>query len=143
MDGQNNLIPMSKRSKGEARELGAKGGKASGKVRRQKRDLRQLCHEILDTTVQDEDLSKKLIAAGVPDTYGGMLLFRAIREAHKSPAMLEKVLTLAGYNVQRVEQIVDDKRAVPDRLTLVFSDGKDDYASVDDMNAKRNPLREG
>lgn len=105
--------------------------------------MRQLCHEILDTTVQDEDLSKKLIAAGVPDTYGGMLLFRAIREAHKSPAMLEKVLTLAGYNVQRVEQIVDDKRAIPDRLTLVFSDGENDYASVDDMNAKRNPLGEG
>lgn len=119
------------------------GGKASGKVRRQKRDLRQLCHEILDTTVQDEDLSKKLIAAGVPDTYGGMLLFRAIREAHKSPQMLEKVLTLAGYSMQRVESIVDDKRDIPDRLTLVFSDGKNDYASVDDMNAKRNPLGEG
>ena len=126
MDGKNNLIPMSKRSKGEARELGAKGGKASGKVRRQKRDLRQLCHEILDTTVQDEDLSKKLIAAGVPDTYGGMLLFRAIREAHKSPAMFEKVLTLAGYNVQRSEAIIDDKRAVPDRLQIIFSDDKGD-----------------
>jgi hypothetical protein len=57
--------------------------------------------------------------------------------------MLEKVLTLAGYSMQRVESIVDDKRDIPDRLTLVFSDGKDDYASVDDMNAKRNPLGEG
>jgi hypothetical protein len=57
--------------------------------------------------------------------------------------MLEKVLTLAGYSMQRVESIVDDKRDIPDRLTLVFSDGKNDYASVDDMNAKRNPLREG
>lgn len=126
MDGTNNLIPMNKRTKEEQKAIASKGGKASGKVRRQKRDLRQLCHEILDTTVQDEELSKRLIAAGVPDTYGGMLLFRAIKEAHKSPAMLEKVLTLAGYNVQRVEQVIDDKRAIPDRLQIVFSDDKGD-----------------
>lgn len=118
------LIPMNKRTKQEQKKIATMGGKASGKVRRQKRDLRQLCHEILDTTITDDELSKKLIAAGVPDTYGGMLLFRAIREAHKSPAMFEKVLTLAGYNVQRVEQVIDDKRAVPDRLQIIFSDDK-------------------
>lgn len=118
------------------------GGKASGKARRQKRDMRQLCHEILDTTITDDEIAEKLIKANIPDTYGALLLFKAIQEAHKSPAMLERIMTLAGYNMQRVEQIVDDKRAVPDRLTLVFSDGKNDYASVDDMNAKRNPLGE-
>jgi len=126
MDGRNNLVPMSKRSKGEARELGAKGGKASGKVRRQKRDLRQLCHEILDTTITDDEIAGKLIAANIPDTYGGLLLFRAIQKAHESPAMMEKILTLAGYNVQRVEQVIDDKRAVPDRLQIIFSDDKGD-----------------
>jgi len=137
MDGKNNLIPMSKRSKGEARELGAKGGKASGKVRRQKRDLRQLCHEILDTTITDDEIAGKLIAANIPDTYGGLLLFRAIREAHKSPQMLEKVLTLAGYSLQRVESIVDDKRDLPDRIRLVFDDGENLY----DING--NKVEEG
>ena len=126
MDGKSNLVPMNKRSKGEARELGAKGGKASGKVRRQKRDLRQLCHEILDTTITDDEIAGKLIAANIPDTYGGLLLFRAIQKAHESPAMMEKILTLAGYNVQRVEQVIDDKRAVPDRLQIIFSDDKGD-----------------
>jgi hypothetical protein len=133
---------MNKRTKEEQKAIATMGGKASGKARRQKRDMRQLCHEILDTTVTDDEIAEKLIKANIPDTYGGLLLFRAIREAHKSPAMLEKVLTLAGYNMQRVEQIVDDKRNIPDRLTLVFSDGKNDYASVDDMNHQRNPLGE-
>lgn len=140
--GKGNLIPMNKRTKEEQKAIATMGGKASGKARRQKRDMRQLCHEILNTTITDDEIAEKLIKANIPDTYGGLLLFRAIQEAHKSPAMLERIMTLAGYNMQRVEQIVDDKRAVPDRLTLVFSDGKNDYASVDDMNAKRNPLGE-
>jgi hypothetical protein len=134
---------MNKRTKEEQKVIATKGGIKSGQVRRRKRDMRELCNEILNTVVTDEELADKLIKAGVDDTYGGLMLFRAIQGAHESPQMLEKVLTLAGYNVQRVEQIVDDKRAVPDRLTLVFSDGKNDYASVDDMNAKRNPLGEG
>jgi hypothetical protein len=104
--------------------------------------MRQLCHEILDTTVTDDEIAEKLIKANIPDTYGGLLLFKAIQEAHKSPQMLEKVLTLAGYSMQRMESIVDDKRDIPDRLTLVFSDGKNSYASVDDMNHQRNPLGE-
>ena len=136
------LIPMNKRTKQEQKKIATMGGIKSGQVRRQKRDMRQLCHEILDTTITDDAIAEKLAKANIPDTYGGLMLFKAIQDAHKSPQMLEKVLTLAGYNLQRVEQVIDDKRAVPDRLTLVFSDGKNDYASVDDMNAKRNPLGE-
>jgi hypothetical protein len=36
-----NLIPFNKRSEGEARALGAKGGKASGETRRRQRDMRE------------------------------------------------------------------------------------------------------
>lgn len=134
---------MNKRTKDEQKAIATKGGIKSGQVRRRKRDMRELCNEILNTVVTDEELADKLIKAGVDDTYGGLMLFRAIQGAHESPQMLDKVLTLAGYNCQRIEQIVDDKRDIPDRLTLVFSDGKNDYASVDDMKAKRNPLGEG
>ncbi len=38
--GTENLIPTNRRSKEEARALGAKGGRASGRARRQKRALR-------------------------------------------------------------------------------------------------------
>lgn len=124
--GAENLIPMNKRTKEEQKAIATKGGIKSGQVRRRKRDMRELCNEILNTVVTDEELADKLIKAGVDDTYGGLMLFRAIQGAHESPQMLEKVLTLAGYNVQRVEQVIDDKRAVPDRLQIIFSDDKGD-----------------
>lgn len=126
MDGTANLIPMNKRTKEEQKAIATKGGIKSGEVRRRKRDMRELCNEILNTVITDDEVADKLIKAGVDDTYGGLMLFRAIQEAHKSPQMLEKVLTLAGYNVQRVEQVIDDKRAVPDRLQIIFSDDKGD-----------------
>ena len=40
-DGRDNLIPMSARSEDEARELGRKGGGASGKVRRERKSIRE------------------------------------------------------------------------------------------------------
>lgn len=38
--GHENLIPVTKRTKEEAREIGKKGGKASGEARRKKRDMK-------------------------------------------------------------------------------------------------------
>lgn len=38
----NNLIPTNHRTKSEAREIGKKGGKASGKRRREKREMKEL-----------------------------------------------------------------------------------------------------
>lgn len=45
--GHDNLIPTNKRSKEEARKLGAKGGKASGKARREKKLLKDCLDELL------------------------------------------------------------------------------------------------
>lgn len=117
------LIPLNRRTKAEQKAIATKGGIKSGQVRRRKRDMRELCNEILNTVITDEELADKLIKAGVDDTYGGLMLFRAIQGAHESPQMLDKVLTLAGYNCQRIEQVIDDKRDWP-RLRVVFDDGE-------------------
>ena len=53
--GQENLIPASKRSKGEARENGRKGGIASGKARRAKRDIKAYLDILLDMDLQTKD----------------------------------------------------------------------------------------
>ncbi|MCR5034403.1 MAG: KGG domain-containing protein [Clostridia bacterium] len=42
-----NLIPFSERSLEERRELGSKGGKNSGEVRRRKRSMRETCDIVL------------------------------------------------------------------------------------------------
>lgn len=50
-----NLIPASKRSKKEARELGRKGGIASGKKRRDKRTFRETLQTLLEMPCTDVD----------------------------------------------------------------------------------------
>lgn len=46
--GQENLIPITERSPDEAREMGRKGGKASGAARRKKRDAKKLARHLLE-----------------------------------------------------------------------------------------------
>jgi hypothetical protein len=54
-NGEKNLIPVTKRSKEEARQMSSKGGKASGEARRRKRDTRQAAKFVLEL---EPDLSK-------------------------------------------------------------------------------------
>jgi hypothetical protein len=48
--GQENLIPTNKRSKAEVREIGRKGGVASGKARREKKLLSEFYGSLLADT---------------------------------------------------------------------------------------------
>lgn len=50
-----NLIPTTKRSKEEARELGRKGGKASGEARRKKRDIRLAMEALLEKSYKSKN----------------------------------------------------------------------------------------
>ena len=54
MSGEKNLIPMNKRSKEEARELGRKGGQKSGEARRKKRDLNNIVKMMMDADLNDQ-----------------------------------------------------------------------------------------
>ena len=65
--GQENLIPMSERSKEEARELGQKGGVKSGEVRKQRRTFKEalewyLDMEFLPDSDKDFELKKRFPA---------------------------------------------------------------------------------
>ena len=53
--GQENLIPCSERSKDETREIGAKGGKASGEARRRKRDIQAAMQALLEKQYKGKD----------------------------------------------------------------------------------------
>lgn len=62
-----NLIPNSERSPSEVRENGRKGGIASGKVRRKKRDMREAAKVLLDTEVKNPRLRRKMKDNGLDD----------------------------------------------------------------------------
>lgn len=63
--GSENLIPTNKRTKAEARKISQKGGIASGKVRREKRDRREQARMILELTVKDPKMIEKLDELGI------------------------------------------------------------------------------
>lgn len=60
---EQNLIPTNKRSKKEARELGAKGGKKSGEVRKEKAELKKLFIQFVNMRPTEKE-SKQLVAMG-------------------------------------------------------------------------------
>lgn len=53
--GQENLIPCNKRSEAETREMGKKGGQASGEARRRKRDIRLAVEALLEKEYKGKD----------------------------------------------------------------------------------------
>lgn len=60
MPNEQNLIPFSERSESEAREMGRKGGIASGVSRRRKKSLKQAADYFLSLPVTDRRHAKKL-----------------------------------------------------------------------------------
>lgn len=63
--GQENLIPFSERSKEEARELGKKGGIASGKTRKEKKLLKDELAIIMENVNKDGKTYQELISTAL------------------------------------------------------------------------------
>lgn len=62
---EDNLIPMSERSKEEARELGKKGGIASGEARREKKAMKDQINLLLSLPLKDKKAIKQLETLGI------------------------------------------------------------------------------
>ena len=65
MPNEQNLIPMDRRSKSEARELGREGGRASGVSRRRKRSLREAADLYLSLPVANRKRWNAIAKEGV------------------------------------------------------------------------------
>lgn len=85
-DGTKNLIPQSRRTKEEQKKIAISGGIASGKARREKRDLAKTFNTLLDTKITSKAIAKNLDALGI-DTKGATLetaaLAGIVAAAHK------------------------------------------------------------
>ena len=62
--GQENLIPMNERSEEEVRELGRKGGIASGETRREKATFKKMLERVLDEKAEDGETYREKITMG-------------------------------------------------------------------------------
>lgn len=92
MANEQNLKPITERSKEEQREIQRRGGIASGKARRKKADLKKAFNTILKADVANENISKQLEALG----------FEATNEMALAMVMMQKAMK---GNVKAFEQI--------------------------------------
>lgn len=63
-----NLIPTTKRTKEEARELGIKGGKRSGEVRRQRKTQREQLELLMSLPLKNVKAKEQIKNLGIEDT---------------------------------------------------------------------------
>ena len=83
------LIPMSERTKEEQKVIARKGGKASGKARREKRAFKETLQMLLNLTMQEGDATSPEEIRSLADLKGANLtvdqaiLFAQIKKAMK------------------------------------------------------------
>ena len=97
MANEENLIPMNERSKSEARELGRKGGIASGKARSANAEMRKRLEQMLKMTLHDGKAEK---IKTLDDVKGANLTI--------SDALLVKLVTMAlSGNIKAMNKLME------------------------------------
>lgn len=129
MANEENLIPTSKRTKSEAREMASKGGIASGKARRKKANLKKAFETILQADVASPNVRKQLEEFG----------FEATNEMALAMVMMQKAMK---GNVRAFEQI--SKLTTTDaKDTLDRKEQKERIKALELENEKRKITLEG
>ena len=78
MAGEENLIPMNKRTKAEQSEIARMGGIASGKARRRKSNIKKTLEAVLNLDVPDDELQAKMEELGLDPSVENSLVFRVV-----------------------------------------------------------------
>ena len=155
MANENNLIPVTERSKEEARALSSKGGKASGVTRRRKKTMKDAMNLLLALPVDDANRAKMerlgidpsiadnqmlmLIAAFQQAIKGNVRAMEFIKEITGSSAMTEldkKQLKLENEKIalQR-EKLTQEAPVTDDRVQQKMD-------AIDGILAQMQPLKD-
>lgn len=97
MANEKNLIPFDERPEAEVRELGRRGGIASGAARRRKRALKEAADLYLSLPVTDRRVYNKLSRKGVPP-----------EDIDNQMAMLSGLHAAACYGDARAAKVLVD-----------------------------------
>lgn len=122
-DGIENLIPQSERTKEEQREIARKGGIASGKARKEKKDRKQIASELLDLTVSGAGIDKikkffnmKNVELTAYDTMFLSCMMKAMQKGDANA--LEKLLKIAG---EQFTELLDVSVGKSEKLADIMS----------------------
>lgn len=124
MANEQNLVPLESRSKEEARKIRSQGGKASVKVRRAKKSMRELCKIVLSmplgegSTVDVEDIKNLRAVAGENISVEAAMILKQVQKALKGDTRaFESVRDTAG---ERPAQSVDVTAKADDRIDEII-----------------------
>ena len=130
MPNEKNLIPMDKRSKSEARELGQKGGIASGISRRRKRSLKEAADLYLSLPVSDRKMWNKISHRGVDpediDNQMAMIIGLTMAATAGNAKAAKVIVDLLGEDAHSEEASVHP--LVSDLVTAVKKRQEDGHA---------------
>lgn len=129
MANEENLKPV--RTKSEARELGRRGGKASGVARRRKAALRETMNQLLTMQMEVDNLSDVLRADGMESTYEAVVAMAMIQKASQGDvkayqAIMQTVGQTGKSEADLEEQKIRTERAKRARDQEVGVDDEDD-----------------
>lgn len=130
MPNEKNLIPMDQRSKSEARELGQKGGIASGVSRRRKRSLKEAADLYLSLPVSDRRVWNKIERRGVDpediDNQMAMVIGLTMAATAGDAKAAKVIVDLLGEDAHSEEAAVHP--LVSDLVTAVKKRQEDGHA---------------
>lgn len=139
MPNENNLIPFSERSKSEAREIGRKGGKASGASRRRKKLFKQLMNSYLDSEEQNLDNWNELSCDGFePEeiTNKAVIVKRLCDEAKSGDVQAVKlVMAMIGEDIQH-EELKQKQKEFKHKVDKEQDGDADALSKLDEVLAK-------
>ena len=114
MANEKNLVPFDERTESEQREIASAGGKASGKARRRKKNLKQKMQLLLSLPAADNDQSE-LATMGVDpeDMDNEMVLVKAlfIAAAAGDTRAFDRIQDVLGRSVAREELALKKQEA--------------------------------
>ena len=142
MANEKNLVPFDERTESEQREIASAGGKASGKARRRKKNLKQKMQLLLSLPAADNDQAE-LSAMGVDpeDMDNEMVLVKALflAAAEGDTRAFDRIQDVLGRSVAREELALKKQEAK--RKAAAGTDAEDRIGSY--LDALAEVLKDG
>lgn len=134
MANEQNLIPVTKRTKSEAREISKKGGQASGESRRKKKSMKQELDAILSLSAAEENVIAfdGIISKDSDASNQTLVMASAVKQALKGNVKaMQFIVNVMGGTDKEKKQMRLDKRLQKARVEMI-------QAQTDKLKADSN-----
>lgn len=122
MANEENLIPVTKRTKSEAREISKKGGQASGEARRKKRSMKQELDAILSLTANEENVVAfdGIISDDSDASNQTLIMASAVKQALRGNVKaMQLIVNIMGGTDREKQQMKMDKQLQKARIEMI------------------------